>query len=97
MSLQFIGERGVYLSDKDAVKIIAIVGDAVVDCYVTRSALNAIGATSREAMVVLRAFEERRIDCEIAAMVKYRRATAKLASLDIVAEDLAAIDRPHAA
>jgi len=97
MSLQFIGEAGIYLADRDAVKIVAIAGDSVVDCYVTRSALRAIGCHSRLPDEILRTFEARRIDCEIAALVKFRRATTKLVSLEITAADLAAIEGLHAA
>jgi hypothetical protein len=97
MSLQFIGEAGVYLPQRDAVKITAIAGDSVVDCYVTRSALNAIGCESALAQDLLKTFEARRIDCEIAALVKFRRATAKVRALEITAADLAVIERSHAA
>jgi len=97
MSLQFIGEAGIYLPDREAVKIVAIAGDSVVDCYVTQSALKAIGCISKEPGEILRQFEARRIDCEIAALVKYRRATSKLVSLEITAADLAAIEGSHAA
>jgi hypothetical protein len=97
MSLQFIGEAGLYLPERDAVKIVAIAGDRVVECYVTRSALDAIGCTSSEPLEILKAFEARRIDCEIAALVKYRRATTKLVALELKAADLAAIEGSHAA
>jgi hypothetical protein len=97
MSLQFIGEAGIYLPDRDAVKIVAIAGDRVVDCYVTRSALRAIGCISTAPREILRTFELRRVDCEIAALVKFRRATTKLVSLEISAADLAAIEGSHAA
>ena len=97
MSLQFIGEAGIYLPDRDAVKIIAIAGDSVVDCMVTRSALNAIGCASSPPGEILRTFEARRIDFEIAALVKFRRATTKVVTLEIMAADLAAIERSHAA
>jgi hypothetical protein len=97
MSLQFIGEPGLYLPDRDAVKIVAIAGDSVVDCYVTRSALDAIGCASSEPQEILRVFEARRIDCEIAALVKHRRATTKLVALEIKADDLAVIEGSHAA
>jgi hypothetical protein len=93
MSLQFIGDAGVYLPDRDAVKITAIAGDRVIDCCVMRSALDALGcAASSEAMNILKTFEARRIDCEIAALVKYRRATATVIALEITAADLAVVD-----
>lgn len=96
MSLQFIGDAGVYFPERDAVKVTAIAGDSV--CYVTRSALEAIGCKpTDEAQHIVGQFEKRRLDCEIAAMVKFRRATAKLLSMEITAADLAGIDRVHAA
>jgi hypothetical protein len=98
MSLQFIGDAGVYFPERDAVKVTAIAGDSVIDCYVTRSALEAIGCKpTDEAQHIVGQFEKRRLDCEIAAMVKFRRATAKLVSMEITAADLAGIDRAHAA
>jgi hypothetical protein len=97
MSLQFIGDAGVYLPDRDAVKITAIAGDSVIDCYVTRSGLDALGCNG-ESLNILRTFETRRLDCEIAAMVKFRRATAKVLALEINAADLAVVEKePHAA
>jgi hypothetical protein len=99
MSLQFIGDAGIYLPERDAVKITAVAGDSVVDCYVTRSGLDALGCSkSGDALNIVNAFEARRLDCEIAALVKFRRATAKLLSLEITAADIALVDaRPHAA
>jgi hypothetical protein len=99
MSLQFIGDAGVYLPNRDAVKITAIAGDSVIDCYVTRSGLDALGCNgSAEALSILKTFEARRLDCEIAALVKFRRATAKVLALEINAADLAVVSkRPHAA
>jgi hypothetical protein len=97
MSLQFIGEAGIYLPDREAVKIVAIAGDSVVDCYITQSALRAIGCVFSRPHEILKTFEARRIDCEIAALVKFRRATSKLVSLEITAADLAAIEGSHAA
>jgi len=98
MSLQFIGDAGVYLPERDAVKITAIAGDSVIDCYVTRSALEAIGCRSTDqAHHISAKFEARRIDGEIAALVKFRRATAKLLMVEITAPDLAVVDRAHAA
>lgn len=99
MSLQFIGDAGVYLPERDAIKITAIAGDSVIDCYVTRSGLDALGCgASDEALNILKTFEERRLDCEIAALVKFRRATAKVLALEITAADLAVVDgRSHAA
>ena len=98
MSLQFIGDAGVYFPDRDAVKVTAIAGDSVIDCYITRSALTAIGcAPSDAAPTILEKFAARRDDCEIAAMIKFRRATAKMLTVEVNAADFAALDRPHAA
>jgi hypothetical protein len=99
MSLQFIGDAGVYLPGRDAVKISAIAGDSLVDCFISRSALKALGCReSDSALDVVRKFEARRIDCELAALVKFRRATTKALSVEIDAADIAlAIERPHAA
>jgi hypothetical protein len=93
MSLQFIGDAGIYLPERDAVKITAIAGDSAVDCYITRSALDAIGCSSAEALDIQKKFEARRIDCEIAALVKFRRATAHVSMLEITAADLATVER----
>jgi len=98
MSLQFIGDAGVYLPNRDAVKVCALAGDKALDCYVTRSALEAIGCKpSDQPADILRKFEDRRIDCEIAAIVKFRRATGAMLEIQIVAADFAVLDRPHAA
>jgi hypothetical protein len=98
MSLQFIGEAGAYLPERDAVKITAIAGDQAVACYVTRSALEAIGCSREDpAPAILEKFARRRIDCEIAAMVKFRRATRRMPEIELGAADFAVLDRPHAA
>jgi hypothetical protein len=98
MSLQFIGDAGIYLPDRDAVKITAIVGDRTIDCFVGRSALDVLGCRPTDpARQIVENFEAHRLDCEIAAMVKFRRATAKLLCVEVTAADLAAIDRTRAA
>jgi hypothetical protein len=99
MSLQFVGDAGVYLPDRDAVKITAIAGDRAIDCYMTRSALDALGCpSSGDALDILKTFEARRLDCEIAALAKYRRSLAVVVALEITAADLAVVeDRSHAA
>ncbi len=89
MGLIFIGEVGVYLPKKDAIKITAMDGDRIIDCYATRSALRAIGcpglAVSAEMM---RQFERQRENIELAAMVKYRRALAPMVEIAVEAVDL---------
>lgn len=93
MSLQFIGDTGVYLPDRDAVKITAIAADSVIDCYVSRCALAAIGChSSDQAGDIVEKFEARRLDCETAAVVKFRRATTTVFSLEVTAADLASLD-----
>jgi len=99
MPLQFIGDAGVYFPDRDVVKVNALAGDALVECITTRSALEAIGCLpSDSAHQIVAKFEAHRLDCELAAMVKYRRATRKLLTVEITAADLvAAANREHAA
>jgi Protein of unknown function (DUF1488) len=91
-SLQFIGEMGVYLPSRDAVKITALDGDRVVDCYAMRSALEAVGgAPGVQETEITRAFERCRDTIEIAAMVKYRRALARTAELKVEAADVVVV------
>jgi hypothetical protein len=91
MSLQFIGEAGIYLADRDAVKIVAIAGTAL-SIAMSRNRLCFQSASRNPEN-----FEARRIECKIAALVKFRRAITKLVSLEITAADLAAIEGSHAA
>jgi hypothetical protein len=98
MGLRFIGEIGVYLPDRDAVKITAIDGERVVDCYVTRSALDAIGCPDvDQGPELIRYFHQQRDSVEIAAMVKYRRALAPSIQIEINAADIASVLPPSAA
>jgi hypothetical protein len=98
MSLQFVGDDVVYFPDKDVIKITAIAGDGVIDCYVSRSALAAMGCkSSDQAADIIEKFEARRLDCETAAMVKFRRAMTRVLSLEITAADLDAIERSREA
>jgi hypothetical protein len=92
MSLQFIGEIGVYLPDRDAVKIIALSGDHVVECYATRQALDALGCPDcDDGTEMVRAFQRARDAVEIAAMVKYRRSLCPVLQIYINAEDIASV------
>jgi hypothetical protein len=92
MSLQFIGEIGVFVPDRDAVRITAVDGDHVVDCYATPSALKAIGCTEHsDGIEVVRNFQRNRDTIEIAAMVKYRRALAPTMVLEVNADDLSTL------
>ena len=98
MGLQFIGEIGLFLPERNAIKITAIDGDRVIDCFVTSSALAAIGCRDRtDHAELVRHFQKHRDTIEIAAMVKYRRALAPTVQLDVGAEDVALIQPATAA
>ena len=77
MLLRFLGEAGVYLPDRDAVKFTALSGGDALDCYVMRSALEVIGCTAAHAPQVLcERFRQNRALMELAATEKYRRSPA---------------------
>ena len=89
MALRFIGEVGVYFPDRDAIKIVALDGASPIDCYVTRSALEAVGCTWADTAESLVArFQQNRITIELAAMIKHRRSTSIGGLLVIEAMDL---------
>ena len=94
MSLQFIGETGVYLPQKDAIQITALAVGAHIGCFATRSALSAIGcARDDPPRVLVDRFEQNRVLFEIAAMIKYRRSTnPKVSMLLISDEDLKTLE-----
>ena len=94
MSLQFIGETGVYLPQKDAIRITALTVGAHIGCFATRSALNAIGCSREDPpRALVDRFEQNRLLFEIAAMIKYRRSTnPKVATILISDEDLKSLD-----
>ena len=94
MSLQFLGETGVYLPQKDAIRITALTVGAHIGCFATRSALNAIGCTRDDPpRKLIDRFEENRLLFEIAAMIKYRRSTnPKVSKLLISDEDLKTLE-----
>jgi len=75
--LRFLGETGVYLPDRDAIKFTALSGGDALDCTVTRSALEVIGcgAGDRPEALVAR-FQQNRALLELAANVKYQRSPA---------------------
>lgn len=77
MLLRFLGEAGVYLPDRDAVKFTALSGGDALDCFMTRSALEVIGcgASDRPETLITR-FQQNRALLELAATVKYRRSPA---------------------
>jgi hypothetical protein len=94
MSLQFLGETGVYLPQQDAIRITALAVNAHIGCFATRSALEAIGCTPDDPpRQLVDRFEQNRVLFEIAAMIKYRRSTnPKVASLLISDEDLKSLE-----
>ena len=94
MSLQFLGEMGVYFPDRDAISITALTPRAHIRCFATRSALTAIGcAPDDPPETLLDRFEANRLSIEIAAMIKYRRSTAPhIRMLTIDREDLGVLE-----
>jgi len=94
MSLQFLGETGVYLPQKDAIRITALTVGTHIGCLATRSALDAIGCTRNDPpRKLVDRFEENRLLFEIAAMIKYRRSTnPKMSTLLISDQDLKTLD-----
>jgi hypothetical protein len=94
MSLQFIGETGVYLPQKDAIRITALTVGAHIGCLATRSALAAIGCSREDPpRALVDRFEQNRLLFEIAAMIKYRRSTnPNVATLLISDEDLKTLE-----
>ena len=77
MLLRFLGEAGIYLPDRDAIKFTALSGGDALDCFVTRSALEVIGCSAGDRPETLIArFQQNRALLELAAMVKYQRSPA---------------------
>jgi len=75
--LRFLGEAGIYLPDRDAVKFTALSGGDALDCFVTRSALEVIGcAASDRTEALIARFQQNRALMELAATVKYQRSPA---------------------
>jgi hypothetical protein len=75
--LRFLGEAGIYLPDRDAVKFTALSGGDALDCFVTRSALAVIGcAASDGPQALITRFHQNRALLELAATVKYQRSPA---------------------
>lgn len=94
MSLQFLGETGVYLPQQDAIRITALTVGAHIGCLATRSALSAIGCSRDDPpRKLVDRFEQNRLLFEIAAMIKYRRSTnPNVAMLVISDEDLKSLE-----
>lgn len=98
MGLKFIGEVGVYIPARSAIKITALDGDRIVDCYARRSALEALGCHAvTDAREMIHQFQRHREAIEVAAQVKYRRALAPMLQVDVTAADLAALQPASAA
>jgi hypothetical protein len=75
--LRFLGEAGIYFPERDAIKFTALSGGDALDCFVTRSALEVIGCTTRDRTEALIArFQQNRALMELAATVKYQRSPA---------------------
>jgi hypothetical protein len=92
--LQFLGETGVYLPHKDAIRITALTPGAHIGCLATRSALSAIGCSRADTpRDLVERFEKNRLTFEIAAMIKYRRSTnPKVETILISDEDLKTLE-----
>ena len=88
MLLRFLGEAGIYFSERDVIKFTALSGGDALDCFVTRSALEVIGCTPDDRTEVLIArFQQNRALMELAATVKYQRSPAG-SVIELEASDL---------
>jgi len=74
MSLQFIGDYGIFLPGRDAVGCAALDRNRLVRWYTTRSALEKLGGSSSSTtMDLVDRFERHRRILERAADIKYRK------------------------
>ena len=74
MSLQFIGDYGIFLPGRDAVGCAALDRNRLVRWYTTRSALEKLGGSnSTTSMDLVDRFERHRQLLERAADIKYRK------------------------
>ncbi|WP_395014705.1 DUF1488 family protein [Dongia sp.] len=75
MSLQFIGDYGIFLPGRDAVGCAALDRNRLVRWYTTRSALEKLGGDSKSttSMDLVDRFERHRRLLEKAADIKYRK------------------------
>jgi hypothetical protein len=90
MPLQFLGEVGVYVPKRDAVKFTALHGENPVACYAKRSALMAFGCHAYDdPMTILRVFEKHRAILERSAALKH--AEGGLGEVIVSGHDLKAI------
>jgi hypothetical protein len=86
MTLQFIGDAGVYIPEADAVKTTAVHGGVSIACYVRRSALVALGCRPYDdPAALLAAFERHRGRTEMAAVKKF--ANGGFAEITLSASD----------
>jgi hypothetical protein len=87
MTLQFIGDAGIYVPKSDAVKITAVHGGAPVTCYVKRSALVALGChPTDDPATLLEVFARHRERAEKIAARKFAR--SHFAEITVSAEDV---------
>jgi len=86
--LRFLGEAGIYFSERDVIKFTALSGGDALDCFVTRSALEVIGCTPGDRTeVLIERFQQNRALMELAVTVKYQRSPAG-SVIEIEAGDL---------
>jgi hypothetical protein len=72
MTLQFIGDAGIYVPQKDAIKVTALHGCGPVPCFVKRSALVALGCRpTDDPVTMLDVFEKHRERAEKVAARKF--------------------------
>jgi hypothetical protein len=75
--LRFLGEAGIYLPDRDAVKFTALSGGDALDCFVTRSALEVVGCAAGDGTeALITRFQQNRALLELAVTRKYQRSPA---------------------
>ena len=93
MLLRFIGDSGVYFPERDAIRFTALAGGDALGCFVTRSALQAIGCAGGDrAEILVDRFESNRALVELAATVKYRRSRPGSA-IELEGRDLAGLSQ----
>jgi hypothetical protein len=94
MSLQFIGDYGIFLPGRDAVGCAALDRNRLVRWYTTRSALEKLGDGMRSTttMDLVDRFERHRRILEKAADIKYRKGKIERdGSIRIELADLASV------
>jgi len=92
MELRFIGEVGVYMPNRDAIRFTAISAETPIDCYIGRPGLMAVGSKPTDGpRELVEAFQKNRDLIERAAMIKLRRATVHPIVLDIDDADIRSV------